>query len=44
MDIKAIATIEEVLGEIMLNWDQTMIKYIPVSNWMMATEGFKNHD
>ena len=24
-----------------VNWDQTAIKYIPVSNWTMAKEGSK---
>ena len=41
MDIKAIATMEEVPNDMILNWDQTAIKYIPVSNWTMATEGSK---
>ena len=41
MDIKAIATIEEVPDDMILNWDQTTIKCILVSNWTMATEGFK---
>ena len=41
MDIKAIATMEEVPDEMILNWDQTVIKYIPVSNLTMATEGSK---
>ena len=42
MDIKVIATTQEVLDEIMLNGDQTMIKYIPVPNWKMVTEGSKD--
>ena len=41
MDIKAFATMEEVPDDMILNWDQTAIKYIPVSNWTMATEGSK---
>lgn len=41
IDIKAIATLEDVPNEMILNWDQTAIKYIPVSNWTMATEGSK---
>ena len=41
MDIKAIATMKEVPDDMILNWDQTTIKYIPVSNWTMATEGSK---
>ena len=40
MDIKAVVT-EEVPGDMILKWDQTAIKYIPVSNWTMATEGSK---
>jgi len=24
-----------------VNWDQTAIKYIPLSNWLMAQEGSK---
>ena len=38
MDIKAAVVIEEVPDYMILNWDQTAIKYIPVSNWTMATE------
>ena len=41
MDIKVIATTEEVPDDMILNWDQTTIKYIPVSNWMMTTEDSK---
>ena len=26
---------------LILNWDQTAIKYIQVSNWMMAKQGSK---
>ena len=41
MDIKAAVVMEEVPDDMILNWDQTTIKYIPVSNWTMATEGSK---
>jgi len=41
MDIKAVVVMEEVPDDMILNWDQTTIKYIPVSNWTMATEGSK---
>jgi len=41
MDIKAVVVMEEVPDDMILNWDQTAIKYIPVSNWTMATEGSK---
>ena len=26
---------------LVLNWDQTAVHYVPVSNWTMAVEGFK---
>ena len=35
MDIKEIITLEEIPDDITLNWDQTAIKYIPLSNWTM---------
>ena len=41
MDIKAVVIMEEVPDDMILNWDQTAIKYIPVSNRTMATEGSK---
>ena len=41
MDIKAVVVMEQVPDDMILNWDQTSIKYIPVSNWTMATEGSK---
>ena len=41
MDIKAIITLEEIPDDIILNWDQTAIKYIPLSNWTMDKEGSK---
>ena len=41
MDIKAIASTEDIPDEMIVNWDQTAIKYIPLSNWTMAKEGSK---
>ena len=41
MDIKAVVVKEEVPDDMILNWDQTAIKYIPVSNWTMTIEGSK---
>ena len=32
MDIMAVVTMEDVPEEMIVNWDQTAIKYIPVSN------------
>ena len=40
MDIKAVVVMEEA-PDMILNWDQTAIRYIPVSNWTMSTEGSK---
>ena len=41
MDIKAIVTMEEIPDDLVVNWDQTSIKYIPLSNWTMDKEGSK---
>ena len=41
MNIKAIITLEEIPDDMILNWDQTAIKYIPLSNWTMDKEGSK---
>ena len=40
-DISAIIQIEEIPPQLIINWDQTGIHYIPVSNWTMALEGSK---
>ena len=40
-DISAIIQIEEIPPQLIINWDQTEIHYIPVSNWTMALEGSK---
>ena len=40
-DIHAIIEMEEIPPELVINWDQTGIHYIPVSNWTMALEGSK---
>ena len=41
MDIKAIVTMQDVPDDMVVNWDQTAIKYIPLSNWTMDKEGSK---
>ena len=41
MDIKAVVIMEEVPDDMILNWDQTAIKYIPVSKWTKAAKGSK---
>jgi len=30
---------EDIPSNLIINWDQTAIKYVPVSNWTMADEG-----
>ena len=40
-DIKSIVEIEEIPRDLVINWDQTAIHYIPVSKWTMASEGSK---
>ena len=32
---------DEILGELIVNWDQTRVNYIPVSSWTMQSEGAK---
>ena len=40
-DIKSIVEMEEIPPYLIINWDQTAIKYVPVSSWTMASEGSK---
>ena len=40
-DVKAIIEMEEIPSELVINWDQTGIHYVPVSSWTMAKEGSK---
>lgn len=41
MDIMASVTMEEIPSDMVINWDQTAIKYIPLSDWTMAQKGSK---
>ena len=40
-DIRAIINLEEVPPCLVINWDHTGLKYVPVSSWTMAKEGSK---
>ena len=40
-DILSIVTFEEIPDSLVINWDQTGINYVPVSQWTMAVEGSK---
>ena len=37
----ASVTMEEIPSDMVLNWDQTTIKYMPLSDWTMAQKGSK---
>ena len=41
LDVKAVVQIEEIPHEMIVNWDQTGIKYVPVDTWTMEKEGAK---
>ena len=42
LDIKKIVNLEDIPHELILNWDQTAINYVPVSNWTIARQGSKD--
>ena len=39
LDIRGLVEMEEIPQDLVLNWDQTAVNYVPVSNWTMAKEG-----
>ena len=41
MDIKAIVTMKDIPDDMVVNWDQTAIKYMPLLNWTMDKEWSK---
>ena len=41
LDIKAVVTLEDIPFDLVINWDQTGMHYVPVSSWTMAKEGSK---
>ena len=40
-DVQIIREMEEIPEDLIVNWDQTSIHYVPVLNWTMQQEGFK---
>lgn len=40
-DIQVVIEVEEIPEELVVNWDQTGIHYVPVSSWTMEKEGSK---
>jgi len=41
LDIETFTSLEEIPKSLVFNWDQTAIKYIPVSDWTMDKKGTK---
>ena len=41
IDIKAVVGFEEIPLDLIINWDQTGIHYVPVGSWTMEKEGAK---
>jgi len=39
LDIKSIVSFEEIPPDLVINWDQTGINYVPVGSWTMEKEG-----
>ena len=42
MDIKAIVTMENIPNDMVVNWDQAAIKYIPLLRWLALTTNVNN--
>ena len=40
-DIKTAVEMDEIPAQLIINWDQTGINYVPVSKWTMEKEGSK---
>jgi len=40
-DVKTAMAMDEVPLELVVNWDQTGLKYVPVSDWTMVEKGSK---
>jgi hypothetical protein len=41
LDLKAIVDLEDIPFQLIINWDQTGINYVPVSQWTMEKRGTK---
>ena len=41
LDIHSIKAFEEIPDDLLINWDQTGINYVPASHWTMAVKGSK---
>jgi hypothetical protein len=41
LDIKVVIEMDEIPFDLVINWDQTGIHYVPVGSWTMEEEGSK---
>ena len=41
LDIKSIVNFEEIPPDLVINWDQTGINYVPIGSWTMEKEGIR---
>ena len=41
LDVKNVVQMDEICNDMIVNWDQTGINYVPVSSWTMEAEGSK---
>lgn len=41
LDIKAVVEMEDIPFDLIINWDQTGLHYVPVGSWTMDKEGSK---
>ena len=40
-DIRTVVKMMDIPFDLIINWDQTAIKYVPVSNWTQEVKGSK---
>ena len=40
-DIETVAELKDIPPELVINWDQTAVKYVPVSSWTQEKKGAK---
>ena len=41
LDVKTVIEMDEIPLAMVINWDHTVINYVPVSSWTMEKEGSK---
>ena len=41
LDVKNVAQMDEIIEDMIVNWDQTGVNYVPISSWTMEVEGSK---